>query len=132
MAVNTKVGDGSNTLFWKDRWLNGRGIKDIAPTVYGLVPKRIKNIRKVKEVVQNFRWIADFRGALIVPVLLEYFELYQELEQIELHPDMPDEHIWQLSSTSQFSSKSAYIAMFQGAIPFEPTESVENLGSKQV
>jgi hypothetical protein len=64
MAVITKVGDGSNSLFWKDRWLNGRGIKDIAPAVYDLVPKRIRNKRKVNEAVPNFQWIADFRGAL--------------------------------------------------------------------
>jgi hypothetical protein len=65
MAVITKVGDGSNILFWKDRWLNGRRIRDIAPTIFDLVPKRIRNVRKVKEVVQDFRWVANFRGALM-------------------------------------------------------------------
>jgi hypothetical protein len=112
MAVITKVGDGSNRLFWKDQWLNGRGVKDIAPAIYGLVPKRIRNTRKVKEAVQNFRWVADFREALTATVLMEYLELYQELEQVVLHPDLTNEHIWQLSSTGQFSSKSAYNAMF--------------------
>jgi hypothetical protein len=65
MADITKVGDGSNILFWKDRWLNGRRIRDIAPTIFDLVPKRIRNVRKVKEVVQDFRWVANFRGALM-------------------------------------------------------------------
>jgi hypothetical protein len=64
MAFITKVGDGSNSLFWKDRWLNGRGIKDIAPAVFDSVPKRIRNKRTVSEALQNSRWIADFRGAL--------------------------------------------------------------------
>jgi hypothetical protein len=99
MAVITKEGDGSNSLFWKDWWLNGRGIKDIEHAVYDLVPKRIRNKRKVKEALQNFRWIADVRGALTLAVLLEYFDMYHELEQVELHPNMPDEHIWKLSST---------------------------------
>jgi hypothetical protein len=124
MVVITKVRDGSYTLFWKDRWLNGRGVKDIAPAIYCLVPKRIRNTRKVKEVVQNFRWVADFREALTATVLMEYLELYQELEHVELHPDLTDEHIWQLSSTGQFSSKSAYNAMFQEVILFEPAERV--------
>jgi hypothetical protein len=44
-------GGGSNSLFWKDRWLNGRGIKDIAPVVYDLVPKRIRNKRIVNEAL---------------------------------------------------------------------------------
>jgi hypothetical protein len=89
-----------------------------------LVPKRIRNSRKVKEAVQHFRWVADFRGALTTAVLMEYLELYQEVQQVELHPDLPDEHIWQLSRTGQFSSKSACTAMFQEAILFEPAERV--------
>jgi hypothetical protein len=74
--------------------------------------------------VQHFRWVADFRGALTTAVLMEYLELYQEVQQVELHPDLPDEHIWQLSRTGQFSSKSACTAMFQEAILFEPAERV--------
>jgi hypothetical protein len=77
MAVVTKVGDGSNTLFWKDRWLNGKRIKDIAPAVYAMVPKRIINTRKVKEAMLNLRWVTNFQGALVVPMLAEYFDLYQ-------------------------------------------------------
>jgi hypothetical protein len=122
MAVVTKVGDGSNTMFWKDQWLNGKRIKDIAHVVYSLVLKRIRNMRKVKEAMPTFWSIVDFQGALTVPVLLEYFELYQELEQVELQSDSLDGHIWQLSSTGQFSTKSSYVAMFQGAILFEPVE----------
>jgi hypothetical protein len=89
-----------------------------------LVPKRIRNKRKVSEPLQNFQWITDFRGALTLLVLVEYFDLYQELQQVELQSGVPDEHIWKLSSTGQFSSKSAYIAMFLGAISFEPAERV--------
>jgi hypothetical protein len=77
MAVVTKVGDGSNTLFWKDRWLNGKRIKHIAPAVYAMVPKRIINTRKAKEAMLNLRWVTNFQGALAVPVLVEYFDLYQ-------------------------------------------------------
>jgi hypothetical protein len=66
------------------------------------------------------RWVTDFHGALTVPVLMEYIEL----DQVVLQPDIPDEQTWRLSPTGQFSTKSAYVAMFQGAIPFEPTERV--------
>jgi hypothetical protein len=64
-----------------------------------LVPERIINARKVKKVVLNFQWVADFRGALTATVLMEYLELYQEVQRVELHPDLPDEHIWQLLPT---------------------------------
>lgn len=36
-AVVSTVGDGANTLFWKDRWLDGRCIGDVAPAVLKLV-----------------------------------------------------------------------------------------------
>jgi hypothetical protein len=67
---------------------------------------------------------SDFRGALSLLVLVEYFDLFQELQQVELQPGVPDEHIWKLLSTGQLSSKSAYTAMFQGAISFEPAQRV--------
>jgi hypothetical protein len=124
MAVVTKVGDGSNTLFWKDKWLDGKRIKDIAPAVYAMIPNRIINKRKVNEAMLNMLWIADFQGALTFPVLIEYFELFQWLDQMELQFGVPDAHSQRLSTSGQFTTKSAYAAMFQGAIAFEPTERV--------
>jgi hypothetical protein len=96
MAVVTEVGDGSNTFFWKDRWINGKRISDIAPSVFAMVPKRIVNKRKVSETLLNLRWISDFQGALSFQVLLEYFELYQRLEGVVLQSEMSDAHIWRL------------------------------------
>jgi hypothetical protein len=60
MAVFTHVGEGSNTKFWKDRWLNGKRIKEVAPAIYGLVPKRVRNRRTVKEALFHLRWVSDF------------------------------------------------------------------------
>jgi hypothetical protein len=72
----------------------------------------------------QLRWVSDFQGALTVSVLLDYFELFQELENVELQPGVPDKHIWRLSPSGRFSSKTAYMAMFQGSIPFQPAERV--------
>jgi hypothetical protein len=58
--VATEVGDGNNTFFWKDRWINGQRISDMAPSVFAMVPKRIVNKRKVSEALMNLRWISDF------------------------------------------------------------------------
>jgi hypothetical protein len=38
--------------------------------------------------------LENFRGALSVIVLMEYLELYQEVQQVDLHPELPNEHIW--------------------------------------
>jgi hypothetical protein len=124
MTVFTQVGDVSNTRFWKDWWLHGKRIKEVAPAAYDLVPKRIRNRRTVKEAMLHLRWVSDFQGALTVSMLFEYFELFQELDQVVLQPEVPDKHIWWLSPTYNFSSKTTYMAMFQGSISFQPAERV--------
>jgi hypothetical protein len=53
---------------------------------------------------------------------MEYFKLFQASEQVVLHPEVPDKHIWWLSPTGSFSSKTAYMALFQGSIPFQLAE----------
>jgi hypothetical protein len=29
--MQTEIGDGTNTLFWRDRWIHGHRVEDIAP-----------------------------------------------------------------------------------------------------
>jgi hypothetical protein len=54
VAVITEIGDGANTLFWKDRWLGERCVKDLGPAVLDLVPNRLVNKRTVKDALPNF------------------------------------------------------------------------------
>jgi hypothetical protein len=124
VAVVTHVGDGTNTLFWKDRWLHGKSIKELAPAVIASVPTKIANKRLVCEALMNFQWVNDFRGALTFTVLLEYFELYETLAGVVLQPEIPDTHIWKLSPSGQYSAKSAYEALFFGSTFFEPAERI--------
>jgi hypothetical protein len=89
-----------------------------------MVPKRIINKRKVNEALHNMQWIADFRGALTSRVLLEYLELFQLLDEAVLHQGTPDTHIWRLSASGQYSTNSAYKALFQGVALFDPANRV--------
>jgi hypothetical protein len=77
MAVVTVIGDGANTLFWKDKWHQGKRIKEIAPAVYDMVPKRTINNRKVSEALLNLKWISDFLGALTLRVAPGVFPALQ-------------------------------------------------------
>jgi hypothetical protein len=99
MALVIEIGDGSNTLFWKDRWLHGKKVKDIAPNICAMVPKRIANKRKASEALQNLNWTADFWGALSVTTILEFMVLFQQVEEVTLQSGFPDTHIWRFSST---------------------------------
>jgi hypothetical protein len=38
--VTTEVGDGTNTKFWKDKWLNGKRITDLFPRLFNAILKR--------------------------------------------------------------------------------------------
>jgi hypothetical protein len=102
MTVVTTVGDGSNTLFLKFRWLNGKSIKDIAPYIYAMVLARTINKRKVIEAFANMRWLTDFQGALNLQVLFEFMELHQMLDQIELRHGVADVHLWRLAAWASF------------------------------
>ena len=52
-------------------------------------------------------------------VLLEYLQLWELLEGLELQPEVEDTHIWQFSTSGNFSTKSAYEAFFIGSIHWE-------------
>jgi hypothetical protein len=41
------------------------------------------------------------------------------LSEVTLQQDQPDKHVWSLSMSGKFSTKSAYEASFQGSISFE-------------
>lgn len=60
------MGDGENTLFWTDRWINGRNAGEIAPEVVALVPTRRRNARKVSEALQDDTWLSDAVGELSI------------------------------------------------------------------
>jgi hypothetical protein len=70
MAVVTEIGDGSNTLFWEDRWIAGQRIRDIAPAIVNMVPKKWIKKRTVNEALQNGSWIHDIRGQVTIQLPL--------------------------------------------------------------
>jgi len=51
-------------------------------------------------------------------------ELWDIISVVVLQEGVPDRHIWRLSTTGQYTAKSAYDALFQGAIRFEPYERI--------
>jgi hypothetical protein len=63
-STNAVVGDGKTTLFWVDKWLDGKTIKEKAPKLFGLVPNHALKCHTVKYEVMEHRWIANMGGAL--------------------------------------------------------------------
>ncbi|WVZ83087.1 hypothetical protein U9M48_030267 [Paspalum notatum var. saurae] len=120
MAVATRVGNGVSTFFWTDRWLEGKTVAELAPNLFSLIPKGIVEQRTVSQALSNRRWVEDIRGALTVQVLLEYLAIWDMVDGLVLQHDVLDQHVWKLSASGSYSSKSAYNAMFVGTIKFSP------------
>jgi hypothetical protein len=64
LSVFHVVGDGTSTLFWFDKWLNGKAIFDIAPEVVCLVDSRVSSTRTVAQALDNWRWVRDIGSHL--------------------------------------------------------------------
>lgn len=76
MAVVTEVGNGENTKFWDDRWINGSTVVELAPNLIQLIPKRARGQRTVSQTLNSRRWISNIQGALTVQVLVEYLRIW--------------------------------------------------------
>ena len=124
MAIISEVGNGRNTLFWTDDWIHGQNLGQLVPHLFGAIPNLVKRRRTVYEALTNMRWVADIKGALTLDVLVEYLGLWDLLAERVLQPDVEDSHILKFSASGQYSAKSAYDAMFIGAIHFQPRERI--------
>jgi hypothetical protein len=124
LAVDCIVGNGESILFWKDRWLNGSTISDLAPNLVKAIPKRSLNRRTVAEALTNQRWVADIKGARTIQVFEEYFHIWDLVEGLTLQQDVPDQFRWKLTQSGAYSSKSAYAAFFVGTIKFAPWKKI--------
>ena len=77
------------------------------------------------EALTEEKWVEDIPGGEIdMAALTQYLDLWDILNSVELNEDIPDRHIWRFSSSRQYTTKSAYDTLFQGAISFEPFERI--------
>lgn len=70
LRAASEVGDGANTLFWRDRWLRGPNLGELGPILFRLVPTRIKNKRTALAALTYLSWVNDLHGAVTWPVRL--------------------------------------------------------------
>jgi hypothetical protein len=103
-SICCDVGNGTSTLFWLDPWFDGTRLSDLVPKLFAvvvpLVPKLFAVVvprarkRTVAAVMADQCWIRDITGPLTVPVLSQYLILQQELQAVQLDPEMEDKITW--------------------------------------
>jgi hypothetical protein len=84
------LGNSETFLFWADPWLAGMHLPEIALEVIDAVPTHRTKQLTAAAALTSMSWTRDIRGALIIPVLVQYMFLYQRLQTIQLSPDMVD------------------------------------------
>jgi hypothetical protein len=62
--IKSVIGDGASTLFWTDRWIQGKFIVDLAPDLGVVVSRRLLKRRTVQEVLSSGSWVHDVRNNL--------------------------------------------------------------------
>ncbi|WVZ50907.1 hypothetical protein U9M48_002113, partial [Paspalum notatum var. saurae] len=102
-----------------DRWLQGKTVGEVAPSLLKAVLKRTANCRTVAQALHNRAWASDFVGAFTVQFLVEFLQLWDVVEEVTLG-EGPDQHLWKFTQSGCYTSKSAYSAFFEGSIKFRP------------
>jgi hypothetical protein len=97
VAVDVIVGNGEKILFWKDRWLDGHTIAEIAPNLVKSVHKQTAKRRTVAQALLNGKWVEDIKGALTVQVLVEYLQIWDLVDGLTLQQDVPDQFRWKFT-----------------------------------
>jgi hypothetical protein len=113
-STYTVIGNGRNTLFWLDSWINGVSIRAIAPTLLSFVSKRAINRQTVAQALPGRNWVHQIRGGMSVHAMGEYLQLWRAVRDMVL-TDAPDQLIWRWASDGKFSVRSAYLALHLGS-----------------
>lgn len=101
------VGNGQNTLFWKDSWINGVSITSMAPTLLQYVSSRTINRQTVAQALENRSWVRMIAGGVSMEAVSEYLTVWRAIRSFTLS-DQPDRLVWRLASDGNFSVRSAY------------------------
>uniref|UniRef100_A0A453BHD7 Reverse transcriptase zinc-binding domain-containing protein n=1 Tax=Aegilops tauschii subsp. strangulata TaxID=200361 RepID=A0A453BHD7_AEGTS len=108
------IGNGTEALFWEDRWLNGRSAGELMPMLYNCIPKRRRKTRTVAEGLNGNAWARDIQGVLGLHEIGQYLQLWQLVQQVTL-TDAPDQLISKWTTSGIYSAQSCYLATFQGS-----------------
>jgi hypothetical protein len=117
------IGAGASTLFWTDRWMQGKSIAELAPELTAAVPRRFLKQQTVQEALNSGNWASDVRNDLSDRGFLQLICIWISVQEFQLAPGVADQHIWTPSPSGSFS-KSAYDCFFLGAVTFEPADRI--------
>lgn len=103
-----RVGNGESTRFWTANWLDGGSIVWRWPVLLTYIGR---SRLTVAQVLTNHRWVRDLQGSLSNEALAQYFQLWNELQMLQLNQEK-DTIRWKPTADGKFTSSSAYDLFF--------------------
>ena len=76
------LGNGENTVFWYDAWLDGIPLTSIAPDIIESVPEHIRSKRTVAYAMMGGRWLTDFKAPLTIDKFLQLLNLWEAIQEV--------------------------------------------------
>jgi hypothetical protein len=124
--IHIQVGKGNMVYFWKDRWLSGLSVQDIAPNVLAHICTRRRNRRTVQVALSQNRWIEDIQGALSPAAAVECVRLWLRIQNFSVGRDADQDDVfsWPCSSKGVYSANSTYERLQLGAIDFAAADAI--------
>ena len=106
--VHIIVGKGSKVLFWRDRWIHGFAVKDIAPLIHALVDTRTINRRTVEDGLLEGCWLHDISGDVNFVGHMQLLHLNLAISTINCDPNREDSFSWPADPSGSYTAKSTY------------------------
>jgi hypothetical protein len=113
-SIWLQLGGGTTFLFWTDPWLGGAHLANLVPDLVAATSKANRRCQTVASVLLNQSWVQDITDALTIPVIIQYIEIRQQLQQVQLAPGVADKFLWRWEASGNYSCRSAYRALFYG------------------
>jgi hypothetical protein len=109
------VGDGASTYFWLDNWLPDGRLKDLAPLLFALIPRRFSWSRLVKDCLEEGS-LDDIPTDLDALYIDELLAVANRVEGLAITAGVLDGFRLNWGSKDTYSVNSCYISMFHGSV----------------
>jgi hypothetical protein len=63
-CCKTVIRNGTNALFWTDKWFMGISLVEMGPSVLQAIPLKTQKMHLVSEALTDHKWISDIHGSL--------------------------------------------------------------------
>lgn len=114
--IKITLGDGERVLFWKDRWIHGFTVGEIAPLILEIVSMHARNCRTVWQALIDNAWSTDVQGDISFLAHMQIAHLCLVINTVSRNEQLPDQFSWLADKSGCYTAKLTYQRMFMGLV----------------